>query len=291
MGKQARLKRERKNGLVFSRGRFSRIHPKAMAGIRQDLSLVSRSPKYITELRDLMGERTDVFLDTCSKLATGQYVSIYLQEPSVVDFLLLSTVRPKDVDAARTIAVDALNRHGAMVIHVIDEPNSLVLSRGAAGVNVEMHWANETFAPVPVGSDSELNKTGSENSLEQECNWQQRSAWIESKPLSDAEVEVHFNEAKAGRLAVNALLYMDAFPECVIDGPPSFDKPITEPKAITIKASAAIRETYRNGITPHMRRGHFRFLQNERYTGKRFQTVYVKPAMVKGHAKTVVEPA
>lgn len=98
-------------------------------------------------------------------------------------------------------------------------------------------------------------------------------------------------DLKSFNTIFNTFLFMDAFPESVKQGPPPvkmYGGKVSANNTI-IGESNVIREIYRNGITPHMRRGHFRFLQSDRYKGKRYQTVYVKPTMVKGHAEHIVE--
>lgn len=92
-------------------------------------------------------------------------------------------------------------------------------------------------------------------------------------------------------IALNALIYMDCFKECVIDGVPDIDcRSDTAKIKKTITLHRDIEEVCRQAqITPHMRRGHFRFLQSEKFVNAKGKTVYVKPAMVKGKAKTVIE--
>lgn len=90
---------------------------------------------------------------------------------------------------------------------------------------------------------------------------------------------------------LNLFLYMDAFPEAIKEGPPPVRMPAghVSKRCTIIGESEAIREVYRNGVTPHMRRGHFRFLQSERFTSCRYKTVYVKPTMVKGKASHITD--
>lgn len=93
------------------------------------------------------------------------------------------------------------------------------------------------------------------------------------------------------KFLLNIFLYIDAFPESIIDGAPPV---VLDPHERTghrkiIGECDTIRELYTHGMSPHLRRGHFRFLKSDRYKNKRYQTVYVKPTMVKGHASHVVE--
>ena len=90
------------------------------------------------------------------------------------------------------------------------------------------------------------------------------------------------------QLFLNLCAYMSAFPECVVQGPPLEKTRSSDKRSTIVKISDSLRDVYRDGVSPHMRRGHFRFLKSDRYTNKRFQAVYVRPTMVKGSATTVV---
>ena len=88
---------------------------------------------------------------------------------------------------------------------------------------------------------------------------------------------------------IKLLIYIDAFPESVTDGVPKdcSDTHIRRDMASVISTAKQIKSMVTNGICPHLRRGHFRFLQSDKFTNKRFQTVYVKPAIIGGTAETV----
>lgn len=88
---------------------------------------------------------------------------------------------------------------------------------------------------------------------------------------------------------VKLLIYIDAFPDAVTQGVPKdcSDTHIRRDMASVVSAAKQIKNMISNGICPHLRRGHFRFLQSDKFTNKRFQTVYVKPAIIGGTAETV----
>ena len=89
-------------------------------------------------------------------------------------------------------------------------------------------------------------------------------------------------------LVVNMLLYIQAFPESVIDKAP--EGQATEyyrNKCHTIRTSSTILE--HGGKTPHFRRGHFRLLSSERFINKRGQIVFVHSSFVGGKAKTILD--
>lgn len=98
-------------------------------------------------------------------------------------------------------------------------------------------------------------------------------------------------------IAVNSMMYMAAFPECIIGGVPQnivkSDKEVfKEKKNLTLKTSEVIVEKCEhdasgNIITPHFRNGSFHYLKSNYYKDKKGKTIWWSPSMVKGHAKTI----
>ena len=88
------------------------------------------------------------------------------------------------------------------------------------------------------------------------------------------------------RLAVNTIAYMNAFPECIVDGVPNN---IKEEYSKSIKLSEKVVENLSDTkrMTPHFRRGYFKCLTSDFYTKKKGQIIFVKETMVNGNAKTV----
>lgn len=94
------------------------------------------------------------------------------------------------------------------------------------------------------------------------------------------------------KLVVGLGMYMQCFPEAVKSGPPSDLKHPSHHKyetSLTIESSPKIYGTHDSPIA-HFRRGHFRVLASERFTHKRFQTVFVRETFVAGTSKTVLSP-
>ena len=100
---------------------------------------------------------------------------------------------------------------------------------------------------------------------------------------------------------INYILYRSTFPEFIVDGLP--EHKIVSPTAQRINIPSDIFDSfegdnvnlkdYKNKM-PHYRRGYFRVLQSEKFTNKRFKTVWVKPTfihkeMFNSSMETVVE--
>lgn len=94
------------------------------------------------------------------------------------------------------------------------------------------------------------------------------------------------------RLAINTIAYMEAFPECVIDGVPNYIKDPDATNSYVIKTADKIIESQNiteNGKmkSPHFRRGYFKRLSSDFYKNKKGQIVFVSETMVNGKAKTI----
>lgn len=96
------------------------------------------------------------------------------------------------------------------------------------------------------------------------------------------------------KIAYNFLNYLIAFPESIIDGPPA--DAILERKtesSITVKSNDTVKritkEFSSHYTSPHLRRGHFRFLKSDRFKNKKGQIIYIEPTFIKGSAKTVIK--
>lgn len=83
-------------------------------------------------------------------------------------------------------------------------------------------------------------------------------------------------------LAVNTFVYMAAFPDMVRNGLPKgcvveYGK---SSRKKVLKTEPTLIEHRKNGVAPHLRRGHFRYLNSEFFTKKRGQWVFVRASFV-----------
>lgn len=111
--------------------------------------------------------------------------------------------------------------------------------------------------------------------------------------LEDKEISFHGTDWYA-KLIVGLGMYIGCFPEAVKDGPPEDIKhPAmhSHKNSITVSVSPKVQQAHEHGSpTPHFRRGHFRILRSDKFTNKRFQSVFVREAFVAGKAITVLPP-
>ena len=90
-------------------------------------------------------------------------------------------------------------------------------------------------------------------------------------------------------MAMNFLFYINAFPECVIDGTPSEVKKDNKSKTITISEKIVSHRTTEHGfVRPHFRSGYFRHLNSDYFVNCKGQVRFIASTMVKGKAKTVI---
>lgn len=99
----------------------------------------------------------------------------------------------------------------------------------------------------------------------------------------NAKVVVEFFQ-----LAVNTIIYMDTFPNCVINGAPqNLKEEYSKKIEIAEKVIDIIKSDTTRTVSPHSRRAYFKRLTSDFYTHKKGQTILVKETMVNGKAKTV----
>ena len=101
-----------------------------------------------------------------------------------------------------------------------------------------------------------------------------------------------YKENNIFRRVLNMLFYMDAFPDKISNKPPEemCDK-LNFNNSKTISISKDIEDYLHENreVSPHLRRGHFRFLDSDRFVNKKGQTVFVKSSFVKGKAVTITD--
>lgn len=91
------------------------------------------------------------------------------------------------------------------------------------------------------------------------------------------------------QLAVNTIIYMNTFPDCVVDGAPHNVK---EEYSRKIEVAEKVADIMRDSdstrtVSPHSRRAYFKRLTSDFYTHKKGQTILVRETMVNGKAKTI----
>lgn len=90
-------------------------------------------------------------------------------------------------------------------------------------------------------------------------------------------------------MAMNFLFYINAFPECVIDGVPNGVKRNPKAKVISISDKIVSHRTTEHGfVRPHFRSGYFRHLNSDYFVNCKGQVRFIASTMVKGKAKTVI---
>ena len=96
-----------------------------------------------------------------------------------------------------------------------------------------------------------------------------------------------------GRVLFGLSLYMDAFPDAVVEAGAENVHQVThyDGSRRIVNRNEIVDEEHRHSVSPHWRRGHFRLLTSARFVSKQGQTVYVRGTFVKGKAFDVMEDA
>ena len=222
---------------------------------------------------------------TIRSLCLKKYHSFYVYDESVVDFVKNAPLNENDMKQMHGIAIQFVEKYKkyGMVVHMAGESQSILFS----------------FSPSDMLIDPETRKAGIKGFPvfhKRFCKGESADvgyiAVSEDSGVIGGKLVNEKKEAGSDiwRIFFNLCMYMSAFPECVMDGAPPVKVDGSRERSTTVKASEQIKHVYRDGVSPHMRRGHFRFLKSEKYKNKRFQAIYVKPTMVKGKSNTVVGP-
>ena len=222
------------------------------------LSLLGSAAE-IEDVGKMVGAQSFVYSLTAFKFYPQQH--LYLSSDKVIDFL--KNIKLKETDINKLCNYFSVYEKNIIFIHLKNEKHSYAI------------FVRNNIIYIRPSFDNSKGE-----SLE-----------ILRNPKYP---ELIFNILKKDgllNLVINTFLYMDAFPEAVRQGPPPVRMPVGQVSGhnTIIGESSAIKEMYRHGITPHMRRGHFRFLQSDKFKKKRFQTIYIKPTMIKGYAEHIVE--
>lgn len=281
MGKAKHNKRARtRDGMVFSRV------DKALLGylklIKTQLGSAPFTDSYHPFWQDTFRAWANEYLtkgeikaypillrNTLTVLYEHKWRSIYVASDAVVDFIEHSDFRESDnplVEKAALAMYEDIGEHG-LVVHYANRQDSLILHRLPIEDEVFVGFsAGDVYGALPT---------------------ERLGSWHDEYKQQPEQVRRTLNTL------INLYLYMDVFPECVSDKPPQIiTGQLDTGPTRTIGTSKEIEEVYRQAhVSPHMRRGHFRVLKAARYTKKKGQAIYVKPTMVRGSVRTVVENA
>lgn len=92
------------------------------------------------------------------------------------------------------------------------------------------------------------------------------------------------------KIGVNFLFYIQAFPEVVKDGiPKGYKTDNMRGKRQTVKLCNKICIEDSKSVTPHFRRGHFRYLGSEYYSKMRGKTIFIESTVVNSKNNKTVE--
>ena len=177
----------------------------------------------------------------------------YVKDDSLFDFFRNTPVRDKEVQSV----LDSFNKESDMDLW------------GVIGQN----FACTIIRTMdPNGKNSIIVLTDEYNHM-----------FVPSELLKEERGEM-FN------LAMNFLFYINAFPECVIDGVPNGVKRNLKAKSISVSDKIVSHTTVERGfVRPHFRSGYFRHFNSDWYVNCKGQVRFIASTMVKGKAKTVIE--
>lgn len=177
----------------------------------------------------------------------------YLKDDSLFDFFKTTKINPKDV---QSIFVSDIYAKGS-AFGVIGQSFSCV-------INVTVDLFGKHF--IGVFTD-DMNYT-----------------------FCVEDVNIKKGNSEIFNLAMNFLFYIQAFPECIVDGVPSGVKknPVAKQINISEKIVSHRDNTEHGFVRPHFRSGYFRHLNSDYFVNCKGQVRFIESTMVKGRAKTVL---
>lgn len=191
----------------------------------------------------------------------------YVKDESLFDFFKETEVRPKEIQS--------LIKSLETIEDKIDSYDAFEMSLG------QRIWGviGQSFACTIVYTM--LRSKHMITVLTDEMNY--TMVVDEFDPKSDPKNQWVFN------LAINFLFYINAFPECVVDGVPNGVKRNPTAKSISMSDKIISHKTVEHGfVRPHFRSGYFRHMNSDWYVNCKGQVRFIASTMVKGRARTVI---
>jgi hypothetical protein len=225
----------------------------------------------------------------------GLYHNIFITDPAIHDFLYHNPIKKEDNTALHAVVRDDLH-NGTESRKWF--PNPVYPERGvyAAAVHFKAHTDSLFFVLSSHPWDLKEERLRDDAfMLTTAVADGEGGEDINYTPIDESffDKTVEADDKYHMRAVYNLFLYLEAFPHMLKQGIPKdvgFDANRKGKMSLTVHPDQRITEDYQRYLTtPHLRRGHMRYLSNERFTTKRFQTVYVRPSMIRSKSESHIE--
>lgn len=187
----------------------------------------------------------------------------YIKDGSLLEFFRNTEVKEKEVSSLlKTDFFDLLN-----------EKSGSVMITGLLGQSFSCTIICKTF--IREGKPKHFVTV-----LTDEMNY----AFI----IEDFDIKRNKNDSVFNTV-INFFFYINAFPECVVDGVPSGVKRDNNAKTLSTSEKVVSHTTVEHGfVRPHFRSGYFRHYNSDFYVNCKGQVRFITSTIVKGKAKTVL---
>lgn len=190
----------------------------------------------------------------------GKLVRYYIKDENLFEFFFNTEVRKKEVESIVSHLDKTYNFMNSWGVLGKERSFTITYTKCMNGCKRDKHF-------ISVMSDS-MNWTF----CIEELKWEK-----------DDNAKIFF-------FAMNFIFYLEAFPECVIDGVPPTEKK-TERTMVVSTSSKVISHTTTDShgfVKPHFRSGYFRHYTSDHWVNCKGQVRFIAATMVKGKAKTVL---
>lgn len=243
-----------------------------------------------------VGTAPSVMADAVSQLIDadirGLGTHIFIKDRALYE--ALKKIKVKDVEGVKQFMRD--NAETFRFMHSVEDKDSHESIREDFYEQKCMFY----FIHFPVETEDEeglavrLRLDGEELVCDYVCGEHIATFSSESKYIKNPSNDFDKMDQKLWYLFLNVFFYMKAYPECVVDGVPKgfrFEYPSVA-KKVRLELSDKIVEKVSNGVshvvTPHFRRGHFRYLRSEYFKNKQGEFIFIEETLVKANnAKTL----
>lgn len=210
----------------------------------------------------------------------GNCIHYFIDDEYLRDFLLNTEI--KDFSFYKNLGGMCIKYDGAIGYSVTDRMTEEEYQNAKEYENNYfvfcLHFKNETDAPRYMLMFN--NKNGFLLGTKFDSSTNDREC--DSLPLEDkkhAKEIVKLSENL--RIGINFLFYIQAFPEVVRNGiPKGYKTEQMQGKRQTVSLSRKIYVDSERTVTPHFRKGHFRYLGSEWYKEKRGKTIFIDATVV-----------
>lgn len=236
------------------------------------------------------GEKGHLYVKSLISIKNRDYINVFITSENIKHFIENTKTDGIEDSLALDIYKKITKGLGGIAIHMPDEKHSVFYNIREAMIfssksGQERHYdedGNMIITGITKENSNNLTKGAAISKI---CFNNFDYVLLNPAKRKDFFIDYINNNIDFKRF-INILLYINTFEDCIFDGTPN-EHSAPGKKSIKILETEHIKHAYKNGVTPHIRSGHFRRFMSDRYINVKNKTIYIKSTMVNGRAKHV----